>query len=124
MKRVKCAASVTEVAIELPGGEEWIFAMDMGAMAMMLENGREISTLFREYEAKPVSTLAEILYYGLKDRQPEITLEDVRRRSIPTSALLSAITDAIADALPDGDAGANPMVPPTARRRKKKGRAG
>ena len=52
MKRVKCAAKVTEVVIELPGGEEWVFAMDMAAMANMVEGGRDISELMEEYRSR------------------------------------------------------------------------
>ena len=124
MKRVKCAGQVSEVILELSGGEEWTFAVDMAFTTLLIEEQRDLAGMMEEFKRKPVSTLFEVLYYGLKDRQPEITLADVRRRIKPSEALISAVMESFYSFYPEADAGVpNPTMPPMMRRRKK-GRAG
>ena len=123
MKRVKSAGKVSEVIIEISDNEEWTFAVDMAFTALLIEDGRDLSGMMDEFRNKPVSSLAEVLYYGLKDRQPEITLSDVRRRIVPSEALISAVMESFFSFFPEADAAAgNPTMPPMWR--KKKGRAG
>ncbi len=121
MKRVKSAAQVQEICFELADGTEWIFALDMQAMAILEEESTEAMGRFREllmnFSQKPITAATELLYFGLRARQPEITLDEVRQRLPATLDVLNALLSAVDAAMPEmGIDGADPTTPPPGRR--------
>ena len=120
MKRVKSRAEVQEICFELADGTEWVFALDMEALSLLEEEGSDALGRFREileqFSQKPVSACTELLYFGLRARQPEITLDEVRKRLPPTMDVMTALLEAIDAAMPEMGIGeADPTVPPLRR---------
>lgn len=123
MKRVKSRAEVQEICFELADGTEWIFALDMEALALLEEESPDALGRFREllenFSRKPVSAATELLYFGLRARQPGITLEEVRRKLPATMDVLTALIEAIDAAMPEmGIADQDPTAPPQGRLKK------
>lgn len=120
MKRVKSRAEVQEICFELADGTEWVFALDMAALALLEEEGADAMGRFKEllenFSAKPASASTELLYFGLRARQPDITLDEVRERLPATMNVLTALLEAIDAAMPEMGIGeTDPTVPPLRR---------
>jgi hypothetical protein len=113
-RRIETAVQVEELAFQLPDGREYIFALDMAALAAIEEEHgnalKYLEGLGRAFSEKPVSTLNEILYLGIRSRCPDVTRERIAQEIPPTEAVISAITETLTRMLPAGGA-ANPTTP-------------
>jgi hypothetical protein len=104
---------VQEIEIRLADGRSLVFALDMAAFALLEDEHEEgafvfLQSMFERIKTRPVAAFCEVLYLGLRVRQPELTMDELKRIIPFDMDIMNEIYDALNAFLPSNE---RPTIP-------------